>query len=1120
MMMKIIWLQSRIYAVALIVLLGSSNCYSQIANSIQSIKNSYQSSYEIQKLNAVEYATKHAIPISQITLEGNYLLLVDVVDGIPVFISTLNAGAATTIGVHKIQNGVSGLNLQGDGMLIGVWDGGSLKDHVEFGNRIISKEVDDDDSHATHVTGTLIAAGINANAKGMAPKASVTNWYFDNDLAEMAALVKPDETSLLFSNHSYGTVTGWTKVNGVWSWTGNPSVSPDEDFRFGLYGSKAKSLDQLANIAPYYTIVWAAGNDRGEPGDGSRPADCNGGTGYDCIIPEGVAKNIITVGAVNKVSSYTGPSSVVMSSFSSWGPTDDGRIKPDIVGAGVGLLSSSAVGDDTYEVRSGTSMATPNIAGSLVLIQELHKKLHGGAPMKSSTLKALAIHTAKEAGLLPGPDYAFGWGLLDVEAAAHHLISKDGVNNFVEEKILNDGMAYEKILTPKANQKITATLAWNDPAANSSPSALDSQILTLVNDLDIKLVAENGTEYFPWLLDPAIPTAQAIKGNNYRDNVEKLEFNLPEAKPYRLVVNHKGQLLGGAQSFSLILSYKSSLSTTNTFYWVGDSGNWGDNTHWSFTSGGSPALMVPGALDHVVIDENSFDGIGTDQISVLENRSVGSVKWLRTSSAGLELQGNILSVGKELIISNGSFMAAGTGIIKCISNGTIGNLYLNDADLGLMQLVFEAGDWTMRGKLTVDQLELMSGKLTISQSELNVLRLNATTLASKELVVENSEIKIADQSDLDGSTLDLIGTNSKIVLQSPTTVLNWNEINFNGIIEVAAAAVTITGSNYVNHLKLNPGSTIKLGDGFVLQIDSLSGFEGQLGNPISISSPSKSTIMVARHFLLCTDYVNVTNVDLEGAARINMGENSTVSNSLNWLSQPCSSVLFANFDEAYLCQNGFTEFIDSSKGPVTAWDWNFGDPSSAINTSTSQNAFHGFENPGRYQVSLTVRDGQLSHSYTKEIEISPSALSQIDIAVNATNLTCSATATSYQWFLNEQKIEGATNREYAYNGADGLYRVVIYDGECNRTSSLITITGLEEQREIKVFPNPTKDIINVQGIKSMSWITIMDAMGRNVYFEEVAQDLIIPAHHFPSGIYFLQIKSSGLPIIQKIAVNR
>ena len=1119
-MREITGLLERLCILGSLVLLNYTDCFSQYIQPITSVKSKHQSAFEIQRHKAIDYATQHAIPLSINTLEGNHLLLVDVVDGIPVFLSTLNSGAAATTGTTKIKGGISGLNLTGDGMLIGVWDSGRAKNHIEFGNRVLSNEVSEDDSHATHVTGTLIASGINPNAGGMAPMATTTNWYFDNDLAEMAALAKPDESSLMLSNHSYGTVTGWTKVDGVWNWTGNPSVSPDEDFRFGFYGSKAKSLDELANLAPYYTIVWAAGNDRGEPGNGSRPPDCNGGTGYDCIIPEGVAKNIITVGAVHKVSSYTGPSSVTMSSFSSWGPTDDGRIKPDMVGAGVNLLSTSAVGVDTYEVRSGTSMATPNVAGSLALLQELYIKLHGGDMMKSATLKALAIHTAKEAGLLPGPDYTFGWGVLDVEAAARFLIQEDGVNNVLEELVLTNGISFEKMLSPQANQKIAATIVWNDPAAISPPSVLDPQQLMLVNDLDIKLVAENGSEYYPWLLDPATPSAQAIKGNNYRDNVEKLEFNLPEAKPYRLIVNHKGQLSGGQQSFSLILSYKSALSAANTLYWVGDSGNWGDNTHWSLTSGGAAAFMVPGAMDHVIVDENSFDGVGPDQILLLQDQTVTSIKWLRSTPANLELQSNTLTVGKEFVIASESFAATGAGIIKFITNSTIGNVNFTNADLGSIQLKFEGGEWRLRGDLSADRIELATGKLTIKKSKLNLKRFNTVSIAAKELSIDNSELRITDQSDIDGNTVTIDATTSKILIDSPTSVLNWSNVNFNGELEIGPSNVSISGDNFFKHLKVNAGSSVNIADGAVLTVDSLSGFEGQVGKTISISSATKSTMELTSHFLLCTDYINVTNVDINGSARINLGANSTVNNSLNWLSQPCGTVLFADFEIAYPCQNGFTEFHDQSVGPATSWEWDFGDIGSAINSSQSKNPFHGFERAGLYQVKLTIGDGQSAHSFTKEIEIVPSELDPIDIAVNATHLTSQALATSYQWFVDEQKIEGATSRSYPYNGDDGIYRVVTYNGECNHSSRLLTITGLEEDNQIDIYPNPARDILNVIGLKPNSWILLRDAVGQIVFEAKSVRDVIIPVRNVAAGIYFLQIKSNETNVIRKIAVYK
>ncbi len=110
-------------------------------------------------------------------------------------------------------------------------------------------------------------------------------------------------------------------------WRGDVSISTTTDYRFGFYDSRAAQYDAIAYNAPYYTIVKAAGNDRGESGGGPQGPD-GGVNGFDCIPTESVAKNIITVGAVQNVANYTQPSDVLMTSFSSWGPTDDGRIKP------------------------------------------------------------------------------------------------------------------------------------------------------------------------------------------------------------------------------------------------------------------------------------------------------------------------------------------------------------------------------------------------------------------------------------------------------------------------------------------------------------------------------------------------------------------------------------------------------------------------------------------------------------------------------------------------------------------------------------------------------------------------------------------------------------------------
>lgn len=1048
--------------------------------------------------------------------------MVDVVNGIPVYLSVLNSEAALTTGASKIQRGMAGLDLEGDGMLIGVWDEGSVKDHIELGSRVISKEVDIDANHATHVTGTIIAAGINANAKGMAPKAKVTNWYFNNDLAEMAALASGDENSLLLSNHSYGTVTGWTKINGAWHWTGDPSIGGDEDYKFGFYGNKAAALDELANLAPYYTIVWAAGNDRGEPGDGSHPPDCNGGTGYDCIIPEAVAKNIITVGAVNKVLSYTNSSSVVMSTFSSWGPTDDGRIKPDLVGAGVNVFSLSANGTDAYEFTSGTSMATPNVTGSLALLQELYSKLHGGRVMKSATLKALAIQTVKEAGLLPGPDYSYGWGLLDVEAAAKLLVNEDDVNVIVREEHLETGKEFELTLHPVANQKITATIAWNDPAAQPTNLVLDPINLMLVNDLDVKLIAENGSVHYPWLLDPSTPSAQAIKGDNYRDNVEKLEFNLPEAKPYRLVVSHKGQLVNGGQDFSLIVKYQSTLSTGSTLYWIGDSGNWSDNSHWAFSSGGPSALVTPSSNDRVIVDENSFDGIGLDQINLTQSTACGTIKWLRNMPASLNFQGHTLTINKEFSIANSLFTTAGTGTIQLsTSAGSEGNLYFTNSILGNVQLKVDGGNWNLRGNMEADQLEINNGSLFIDRSTLTINKLIANSVLTKELNVDHAEIKIVQLADMDGDHLTFESIASKIKVENVTATLNWKNVSFAGMVEIANATVTLKGNNIIGDLSLLSGAHLLIEPTSSQLIKRISKLEGAAGNESSISSPSKSTIVIEGHFLLCADFVNVTNIDLVGSAKINLGANGTVSNSANWLSQPCESVLFADFDEAYLCVNGFTEFFNKSQGSILTYQWDFGDELSTINISTAENPYHAFSDPGPHIVQLTIGDGALSHSISKTINIKPSLFPKNSIAINSSDLMSVRTSSSYQWFLNEQKIPGATSRSYVYNGDEGVYRVVTYEGVCNLASELITITGLEtEMDQIKIYPNPANDELLIEAdLPSPQMITLTDLLGRTIKQSMLYHFMTISTNELSNGIYLLKIQNGNSELVRKIVIK-
>jgi hypothetical protein len=258
------------------------------------------------------------------------------------------------------------------------------------------------------------------------------------------------------------------------------------------------------------------------------------------------------VGAVADIpGGYTGPGDVLVTDFSGWGPSDDGRLKPDLVTNGVGLYSCVDSGDSDYASYSGTSMAAPTACGSLHLLAELHEAVHG-LPARSATLKALAVHTAREAGPAPGPDYSHGWGLLDTRAAAEIIVADSLDTDRVLEGVLADGEADTLLLAVAEEQAVTVTLCWTDPPGTPPAWSLDPPTPMLVHDLDLRLERESDAAQFrPWLLDPDDPAAPAVTGDNDRDNVEQVRLDAAQPGFYRVIVDHEGSL-AGSQAYSLV----------------------------------------------------------------------------------------------------------------------------------------------------------------------------------------------------------------------------------------------------------------------------------------------------------------------------------------------------------------------------------------------------------------------------------------------------------------------------------------------------------------------------------------------------------------------------------------
>lgn len=528
---------------------------------------------QTEKAEALRIANEKGWPIRTEEPDGRVTELMRLDEnGMPLYNTTYNAEGASVINSDELYTGgAAGLDLSGAGQTLGEWDGGGV---LTTHNELIGRVTQGDGPiathwHSTHVAGTMIASGAWDQAKGMSYGANLSAYDWNDAESEMTLEAAG---GMKVSQHSYGLTTGWSYNGADWYWYGNTSISETEDYNWGFYDSYSNAWDVIAHNAPNYLIVKSAGNDRGEgPASGSShfywngsawtpsvtARDVDGGiSGYDCIGHRGVGKNILTVGAVTAAGA--------MSSFSGWGPTDDGRIKPDIVAKGVSVLSSHSDGDDQYSYSNGTSMSGPMVSGSVGLLLEHQENLHTGVSLRSATIKGLIIHTGSDLGI-PGPDYQNGWGMMDTEAAAAIMTDQATLPIHIYENTLIDGQNLTMQVEAKGGEPLQATVIWNDVPGTPVTPALNPTNLMLVNDLDMRITAPNSTVSSPYILDPTNPANAATTGDNFRDNVEVIYIASPTAgEKYDLDITHKGSLSGGSQDYTLIVTGNTSLSGNTT----------------------------------------------------------------------------------------------------------------------------------------------------------------------------------------------------------------------------------------------------------------------------------------------------------------------------------------------------------------------------------------------------------------------------------------------------------------------------------------------------------------------------------------------------------------------------
>jgi len=705
---EVVMKKNYLFSIVVLLLLIPCLLFSKKNNDgkLLELSREFHEKYTRQKEEALRVAKEKNFPV-KIDREGEFCMELMRLskNGMPEYYITSNLNSARTIETDELwPGGGTGLNLSGDGFLIGEWDEGTvLTTHVEFddgvgGTRVTHRDAVATNWHSTHVGGTLIAEGQDAAAQGMAFEADLDSYDWDDDDAEMADAAANDD--LLISNHSYSWLRGWffDPGSGDWLWYGDTSIDATEDFKFGFYDDTAQDWDQIAHDAPEYLIFKAASNDRDDNHVGwhwawngvnwvwsNAARDPDGGaTGYDCLPQQSTCKNIMTVGSCQQIpGGWTAPGDVVASVFSSWGPCDDGRIKPDIVADGDWLYSTDDDFNSDYRWVGGTSMSSPAAAGSAALLQEHYENLNGDY-MLAATLKGLIINTADEAGPNDGPDYMFGWGLMNSEEAVDLITADNTLGNLINENNLSNTETEEYHYYCDGTEDINVTICWTDPAGTPPADAVDPPNHMLVNDLDLRIFDSSRATYYPWSCDPANPANAATQaGDNDTDNVEQVFIDNPDAGYYYIRISHKGNI-GTGQDYSLIVSGMES-HEINT--WTGAFNYyWHNDANWSFGH-------IPLPAEDVLI---TSDGYHPPKVDLFDEECN---ELTIEAGADLEIRDQTLEINGDFTIYGELEMSDASGIIYAYDDVIWESG--STADISANAVFWVYGNWDFRSGANV-----------------------------------------------------------------------------------------------------------------------------------------------------------------------------------------------------------------------------------------------------------------------------------------------------------------------------------------------------------------------------------------------------------------------------------
>jgi len=433
----------------------------------------------------------------------------------------------------------------GRNVTIAVDDSGLDDTHPAFAGRIVQYyDYDgngqrDNDGHGTHVAGitlgdgswrTVDASGTDGKYAGLAPQAGMVVQEIFSTFYGVSTIARDaSRAGALINTNSWGGGEAGAYYSICQEYD---DATRDSD------GFKAGDQQML--------FTFSAGN--------------AGWYGAYTVFPPATAKNVITVGATgdNKYGSY----SDYVTGFSSRGPTQDGRMKPDVVIPGDYIASARSMdsgacqgwsspsdGGRSYVLASGTSMASPGVAGSSAVIIQYLVEQKGMTP-SPALIKANLINGARILSSYTYPGNTQGWGAVDL---VRTLLETDSYKIFRDDQRVdldtNPGTDTETyFFMVQDDEPLKINLVWTDPGG------VGSSTRDLINDLDLEVRAPDGTIYHGNAFSNGESLSDALGGAADRtNNVEGFYVRTPQRGVWTVKVKAYN-VPQGPQDFALVAS--------------------------------------------------------------------------------------------------------------------------------------------------------------------------------------------------------------------------------------------------------------------------------------------------------------------------------------------------------------------------------------------------------------------------------------------------------------------------------------------------------------------------------------------------------------------------------------